>query len=78
MKLLRMYFFPYANITQNFNQRLNLVIECGDLQISLLFSKCGNRKLTCIRVDMDIHLSDAEKVFIIHGAEEGMRADGRR
>uniref|UniRef100_F1L2L6 Ribosomal RNA-processing protein 42 n=1 Tax=Ascaris suum TaxID=6253 RepID=F1L2L6_ASCSU len=26
---------------------------------------------------MDIHLSDAEKVFIIHGAEEGMRADGR-
>ncbi|KHN72837.1 Exosome complex component RRP42 [Toxocara canis] len=26
---------------------------------------------------MDIRLSDAEKVFIIHGAEEGMRSDGR-
>uniref|UniRef100_A0A915Q171 Ribosomal RNA-processing protein 42 n=1 Tax=Setaria digitata TaxID=48799 RepID=A0A915Q171_9BILA len=26
---------------------------------------------------MDIRLSEAEKVFIIHGAQEGLRADGR-
>lgn len=27
---------------------------------------------------MDVRLSDAEKVFIIHGVQEGLRNDGRR
>uniref|UniRef100_A0A914ZCQ1 Ribosomal RNA-processing protein 42 n=1 Tax=Parascaris univalens TaxID=6257 RepID=A0A914ZCQ1_PARUN len=39
-----------------------------------IFKVCGPEVGS---VEMDIHLSDAEKVYIINGAEEGMRADGR-